>query len=54
MAVKVTRQGAGVLRIDERDLAVERYVITGKGIDIALPYALVDGDWLGRDSRVEN
>lgn len=54
MPVKVTRQGEGVLRIDERDLPVERYVITGKGIDIVLSYSLVDGDWLGLDSRVEN
>lgn len=54
MPVKVTRQGEGVLRIDERDLPVESYVLTGKGIDIALHYSLVDGDWLGLDSRVEN
>lgn len=54
MSIKVTRQGEGVLRIDERDLPVESYVLTGKGIDIALHYSLVDGDWLGLDSRVDN
>ena len=54
MSIKVTRQGEGVLRIDERDLPVESYALTGKGIDIALHYSLVDGDWLGLDSRVEN
>lgn len=52
--IKVTRQGEGVLRIDERDLPVERYVLIGKGIDIALHYSLIDGDWLGLDSRVES
>ncbi len=54
MPVEVTRQGEGVLRIGNRDLRVERYVITGKGIDITLSYSPVDGDWLGLDSRVEN
>ena len=54
MSVTVDRQGESVLRIAGRDLPVERYVISGKGIDITLSYSLDGGDLLGLVSRVEN
>ena len=42
--------GPGTLTLGDRELAVERYVLTGKGLEITLTYSLESGEWLALDS----
>ena len=51
--VRVSRLGIGRVRLAERDLAVERYAINGKGIDISIAYTVDSGEWVSLDSKLD-
>jgi hypothetical protein len=51
--VRIDSLGLDRVRIGQRDVAVERYALRGKGLDITLAYAVGDGDWVALDSRVD-
>ncbi len=42
--------GRGTLTLGDRELAVERYVLTGKDLEITLSYSLESGEWVALDS----
>ena len=52
--VRIAPLGPGTQRIGARDLAVERYAMSGKGIDITLAYATGSKEWVALDSRLES
>ena len=52
--VRVNPLGPASVRIADRDVPVERYAITGKGIDIAVAYAAGTGDWVALDSKLDS
>lgn len=54
VAVRIAPLGPGTQRIGARDLAVERYAMSGKGIDITLAYATGSKEWVALDSRLES
>ena len=51
--VQIAPLGAGTKRIGSRDVAVKRYALKGKGIDITLAYATGSDEWVALDSRME-
>lgn len=51
--VRIDPLGRDRLRIGERELAVERYAIKGKSLDIVLAYAADGGEWVALDSRLD-
>lgn len=52
--VRIAPLGPGTQRIGGRDLAVDRYAMSGKGIDITLAYATGSDEWVALDSRLES
>jgi hypothetical protein len=50
--VEIRALGHGQLRLDGREVAVERYALRGTDLDITLAYALEGGEWVGLDSKV--
>ena len=42
--------GPGTLRLGDRELAVERFVLKGKDLEITLAYSLASGEWVALDS----
>ena len=42
--------GPGTLTFGDRELAVERHVLTGKDLEITLSYSLESGEWVALDS----
>lgn len=53
LPVQVLPLGAGRLELGKRELRVERYAISGQGIDITLSYAADTGEWVALDSRLD-
>lgn len=53
VAVAAEHLGAGTLSLGEQEVAVERWVLRGKGLEITLAYAARDGEWLALDSEIE-
>ena len=51
--VRIAPLGPGTQRIGGRDLAVDRYRMAGKGIDITLAYATGSDEWVALDSRLD-
>jgi hypothetical protein len=51
--VRIAPLGPGTKRIGGRDLAVDRYAMSGKGIDITLAYATGSDEWVALDSRLD-
>jgi hypothetical protein len=45
--------GRGVVRIGQRNLAVERYALRGPQIDIEVAYEVGSDEWVALDTRVE-
>jgi len=50
--VSLAAVAGGSLRIGEREIAVERYSIRGRDLDIVLAYAADTGEWVALDSMV--
>jgi hypothetical protein len=50
--VEIRALGQGQLRLDGRDVPVERYALRGTDLDITLAYALEGDEWVGLDSKV--
>ncbi len=50
VAVETLTLGPGTLEIGGRPIAVDRYEIRGKGVEIRLAYARDGGEWLALDS----
>lgn len=48
--VRTRALGSGTLRLGERDVAVDRYLIEGDDLEIRLAYASGSGEWLALDS----
>jgi hypothetical protein len=53
LPVRIDSLGADRVRIGGRDVAVERYALKGQGLDITLAYAVVGGEWVALDSRLD-
>jgi hypothetical protein len=53
VAVTAESLGAGTLSLGEREVAVERWVLRGRNLEITLAYAARDGEWLALDSELE-
>jgi hypothetical protein len=51
--VAVRPLGESRLRVGDRDVAVERYVLQGDGLELTVSYASDGGEWLALDSRLE-
>ena len=51
--VQIAPLGAGTKRIGTRDIAVKRYALKGKGIDITLAYATGSDEWVALDSKMD-
>ena len=51
--VQIAPLGAGTKRIGARDIAVKRYALKGKGIDITLSYAAGRDEWVALDSKMD-
>jgi hypothetical protein len=50
LAVTARPLGRGELSLGDRSLAVERYVLEGKDLEITLAYSLETGEWVALDS----
>jgi hypothetical protein len=50
--VQIRALGQGQLRLDGREVPVERYALRGTDLDITLAYALDGDEWVGLDSKV--
>lgn len=48
--VRTRALGSGTLRLGEREIPVERYLIEGEKLEIRLAYASDGGEWLALDS----
>lgn len=53
LPVRVRALGPGTLDVGARRVAVDRYALVGKDLDITLDYAATTGEWLGLESRIE-
>lgn len=53
-AVRIDPLGRGSVRIGDRNVAVERYSIMGRGIDLSIAYALGSGEWVSLDSKLDS
>ena len=50
LAVESQPLGPGTLTLGNRELAVERFVLKGKDLEITLAYSLESGEWVALDS----
>lgn len=53
MPVRIEVLGRDRIRLGDRDVSVERYVLKGKGLDIRLAYTVEGGAWVALDNRLE-
>jgi hypothetical protein len=53
MRVDTQPLGRGVVRIGQRDVAVERFALRGPQLDIEVAYAVGSDEWVALDTRVE-
>jgi hypothetical protein len=51
--IKLRPLGPGSLMLGERMVAVQRYALTARKMDIELAYATDSGEWVALDSRLE-
>lgn len=51
--VQIAPLGSTTKRIGARDIAVKRYALKGKGIDITLSYAVGSDEWVALDSKMD-
>lgn len=54
LAVVVRPLGAGSLKLGDRELAVERYSLRGKDLEITLAYTVDSGEWVALDSKLSS
>jgi hypothetical protein len=52
--VRVAALGPGTQRIGSREVAVRRYTVKGKGVDITLAYATGSDEWVALDSKLDS
>lgn len=52
--VRIDSLGQGSVRLADREVAVERYAIRGKDMDIAITYAVDNGEWVSLDSKLDS
>lgn len=53
MPIRIESLGQDRVSIGQREVAVDRYVLTGKGIEISLAYAVEDGSWVALDNKLD-
>jgi hypothetical protein len=54
LAVAMRPLGAGRLKLGDRELAVERYALRGKDLEITLAYTVDSGEWVALDSKLSS
>ena len=53
LPVRIESAGRDRIALGDREVDVERYVITGEGVDITVAYAAEGSDWLALEGRLE-